>query len=213
MFSRYLQLVDIFRWVIELRRVDIFHETFLVLQYQYSPQIGRHEVIYHIFAYSNIHMKMGRIDYYPMVPNSDLLMSNNNADWSEFYWDIEEYFLQKMLEPHGRYVSIYLFIDANHAGNALTRHSHNGSIMFIHNAPIICLYKKQSMVEVDTFGSEFVALMICNNLIVTLIYKLSMFGVRFEGPVYIFCYNCGVVRNMSILESVIHKKHHTINYL
>ena len=39
-----------------------------------------------------------------------------------------------------------------------------------------------------------------------------MFGVRLEGPEYIFCDNRGVMKNMSILESLIHKKHDEINY-
>ena len=43
-------------------------------------------------------------------------------------------------------------------------------------------------------------------------YKLRVFGVRLEGPAYVFCDNSGVVNNMSIPESVLHKKHNTINY-
>ena len=39
-----------------------------------------------------------------------------------------------------------------------------------------------------------------------------MFGVRLEGPAYIFCDNRGVMKNMSILESLIHKKHDEIKY-
>ena len=47
--------------------------------------------------------------------------------------------------------------------------------------------------------------------IVLLKYKLRMFGVILEGPAYGFCDNCGVVKNMSNPESVLHKKHDLIN--
>ena len=39
-----------------------------------------------------------------------------------------------------------------------------------------------------------------------------MFGVILEVPAYVFCDNSGVVKNMIILESVIHKKHNVIKY-
>ena len=38
------------------------------------------------------------------------------------------------------------------------------------------------MVEAETFGSEFVTLYICKELIVVLRYKLRMFGVPLDGP-------------------------------
>ena len=63
-----------------------------------------------------------------------------------------------------------------------------------------------------TFGSEFVALRICKELITALSYKLRMFGVPIDGPANIFCDNRGVVKNVSIPESTLMKKHNAINY-
>jgi hypothetical protein len=39
-----------------------------------------------------------------------------------------------------------------------------------------------------------------------------MFGVPSEGPANVFCDNCGVVKNVSIPESTLMKKHNAINY-
>jgi hypothetical protein len=39
-----------------------------------------------------------------------------------------------------------------------------------------------------------------------------MFGVPIEGPMNVFCDNRGVVKNDSILESTLMKKHNAINY-
>ena len=68
------------------------------------------------------------------------------------------------------------------------------------------------MVNADTFGSKLAALRICKDLVVVLSYKLRMFGIRLEGPAYFFCDNRGFVKNMSIPESVPHKKHNTMIY-
>ena len=117
-----------------------------------------------------------------------------------------------MPEPRGHSVIISAFVDANHAGNVVTRRSHSGIFIFFQNALIIWFSKRQNTVESATFGSEFVALRICKDLIVALRYKLRMFGVPVDGPANVFCDNRGVVRNVSIPESTLMKKHNAINY-
>jgi hypothetical protein len=39
-----------------------------------------------------------------------------------------------------------------------------------------------------------------------------MFGVPIDGPAQVYCDNQGVVKNTSIPESVLSKKHNAINY-
>jgi hypothetical protein len=39
-----------------------------------------------------------------------------------------------------------------------------------------------------------------------------MFGVPIQGPSLVYCDNQGVVKNVSIPESVLSKKHNAINY-
>jgi hypothetical protein len=67
-------------------------------------------------------------------------------------------------------------------------------------------------VEAATFRSEMVALRICKELIVAIHYKLRMFDVEIDGPVNVFCDNHGIVKNVSILELMLMKKHNAINY-
>ena len=66
--------------------------------------------------------------------------------------------------------------------------------------------------ETSTFGSEFVALRTARDLIISMRYKLRMFGIPIEGPAQVFCDNQGVVKNTSLPESVLTKKHNAINY-
>ena len=61
--SRYLQLIGIYRWVVEIGRVDIFLEVSLLSQYQVGPRLGHLKVIYSVFAYLKKHKDMGKLDY------------------------------------------------------------------------------------------------------------------------------------------------------
>ena len=117
-----------------------------------------------------------------------------------------------MPDPLGHPVNIYTFVDANHAGNVVTRRSHTGVLLFVQNSPIVWLSRRQNTVETSTFGSEFVALRTARDMIISMRYKLRMFGVPLEAPATVFCDNQGVVKNTSIPESVLTKKHNAVNY-
>ena len=79
-------------------------------------------------------------------------------------------------------------------------------------APVIWYSKRQTTVESSTFGSEFVALRIATELIISLCYKLRMFGVKIDGPANVFCDNEAVYKNSSNHESQLKKKHNLICY-
>ena len=49
-------------------------------------------------------------------------------------------------------------------------------------------------------------------MIVALRYKLRMFGIPVIGPASVLCDNQGVVKNTSIPESTLSKRHNSINY-
>ena len=78
-----------------------------MLQYQVNPQVGSLEVLYYIFDYLKIDMKMVRIGYDLIDPNIDLSVFNNNVYWKEFHRNIEEELLPKMQDPRGMDLSIY----------------------------------------------------------------------------------------------------------
>ena len=91
----------------------------------------------------------------------------------------------------GRSVHTTCFVDANHAGNVVTRLSHTGVLIYLMNTPIIWFPKKQNTAESSIFGLEFVAMRISRDLIVALRYKLGMFGVPLDGPADVMCDNQG----------------------
>ena len=63
-----------------------------------------------------------------------------------------------MPEPLGKEVAIRCFLDADHAGEKLTRRSCSGFIIFLQRAPTCYCSKRQNTVETSTFGSEFMAM-------------------------------------------------------
>ena len=133
-------------------------------------------------------------------------------DWSAFYDNLDEELPPRMPEPLGNAVNIHVFVDANHAGNVVTCRSHTGILLFVQNSAIIWVSRRQNTVETSTFGSEFVALRNARDVIIALRYKLRIFGVPLDGPAEVYCDNQGVVKNSSIPESVLIKKHNAINY-
>ena len=138
--------------------------------------------------------------------------ASGKTDWKDFYGDIKDELPPGMPEPLGKSAHSTCFVDANHAGNVVTRRSHSDVLIFVTNAPIIWFSKKQNTVESSTFGSEFVALRIARDLIVALRYKMRMFGVPLDGPTDGMCDNQGVVNNASLPQSTLGKKHNTVNY-
>ncbi|KAI2489309.1 Reverse transcriptase (RNA-dependent DNA polymerase) [Fragilaria crotonensis] len=180
MGSRFLQLIGILRWAIELGRLDIFVEVSQLSQHQALPRRGHLEALYHIFAYLKKHENGARIVFDPKT-----LISMNVCST---LMPIGEIFT-------GTYVRNYPRTCQNQK-----------------NAPIIWFSKRQNTVESSSFGSEFVALRAAKDMLVALRYKLRMFGVPIDGPANIFCDNNGVVKNTTIPESMLAKKHNAINY-
>ena len=129
---------------------------------------------------------------------------------SSLYPDAQEEFPPNAPKPRGKPVQINCFVDSDHAGDRITRRSHTGIILYLNTAPITWYSKKQTTVESSTFGSEFVALRLSAEQIISLRYKLRMFGIPIDGAANVFCDNESVFKNASIAESRLKKKHNSI---
>ena len=116
-----------------------------------------------------------------------------------------------MPEPLGEGVYISCFVDADHAGNNITRRSHTGIITYLNCAPIIWFSKRENTVESSTFGSELIALKQAVDMIEGLIYKLQMFGIPIIGEARILCDNQAAVKSGSNPDTRLQKKHNSIS--
>jgi hypothetical protein len=78
----------------------------LLLQYQANPRFGHLEAIYHIFAYLKKHPDMGQLAYDLMRPVIDELIFHHNAEWKDFYGNVEEELPPNMPQLQGHLVEV-----------------------------------------------------------------------------------------------------------
>ena len=215
----YQNVIGILRWVCELGRLDIVHEVSILSQYLAQPRMGHLQQAVNIFYYlkhnnrSYIVMDPTRFDveWKPRVEGEHSPLERAKA-MKDLYPDAAQLLPHNIPEPRGEEVDINLFVDADHAGNRVTRRSHSGIIIMLNMAPVMWFSKKQNTIETSTFGSEITALRIATELVESLVYKLRMFGVPIAGPTKVFCDNESVVKSTSIPESRLKKKHNSIAY-
>lgn len=172
-------LIGILRWISELGRIDITFEVSILSQYLAQPRTGHLQQALNIFFYLKHNTKFWLqldptrfdINYIPRN-NKDLPPSERAKAMKELYPDAIEHIPHNMPEPRGKEIDINVFVDADHAGNQVTRRSHTGIIIMVNMAPIIWYSKRQNTIETSTFGSEFIALKIATELTESLRYKL-----------------------------------------
>jgi hypothetical protein len=185
--NRCQQLIGALRWACELGRIDILFEISLLASHTAMPRQGHLEAAWHVFAYLKQHLNSTIVfdERLPCVKENAFLQ----VDWGDFYGTKKEEMPPKMPTARGNSVRISCFVDADHAGNLVTRRSHTGTLVFVNNALISWCSKRQNTVECSTFGSEFVALHIAVEQLEALRYKLRMFGVSIDGPADVHCDN------------------------
>ena len=142
----------------------------MLARFLVQPHEGQLQQALHILAYLKAHNKSTMVynDMKATIAESKFM----RQDWTEFYRDAKENIPPNAPEARGNTAQLNCFIDANHAGDHITHHSHKGILIFLNRAPIIWFSKWQNMVETLTFGLEFIALKIAMEMIEALRYKL-----------------------------------------
>ena len=204
-------LIGILRWVVELGRIDIGYEVSVLSRYLAQPRTGHLVQALHMFKYLEIHNQNElALDpaYHDVVDPQ--FVEEKIKRMKQMYPDAQEDFPPNAPAPRGNVIELNCFVDSDHAGDKVTRRSQTGIILYCNTAPVIWYSKRQNTVESSTFGSEFVALRIASELIISLRYKLRMFGIPIISPANVFCDNEAVYKNASFAESRLGKKHNSI---
>ena len=209
--ANYFQsVIGVLRWAVELGRVEITTEVSMLSSHLALPRAGHLIGAFHIFGYLE-KKHNARMVFDPTYPIIDK-RSIPTHDWTDFYGNVEEAIPSNAPTPYGKEVVTRCFVDADHAGDKLSRRSRTGFIIFINGAPIVWYSKRQATIETSTFGSEFVAAKVATETIRGLRYKLRMLGVPIDGPTYFFGDNMSVITNITVPESVLRKKSNSIAY-
>lgn len=209
----YQNVIGILRWLVELGRIDIAYEVSILSGYLAMPRTGYLQQALYIVKYIDIHSS-NELTFDPQeyFINSELRNEarRKRLAMSALYPDAEELLPTNAPDPREESVQINCFVYSDHAGDRITRRSHTGILIYINKAPISWFSKKQTTVESSTFGSEFVALKLATEQIISSRYKLMMFGIPIDGFANIFCDNKSVFLNASVAESRLNKKHNLV---
>ena len=204
----YMELIGMLRWAVELGRIDITCETSMMAAYSAAPREGHLDAVFHMFAYLGSHDRSRLVFDHTYVEEYNEI----DLDWTPFYPDAKEAIPDRCPEPLGKPVQMTVFVDADHAGDLLTRRSRTGVLIYINRSPILWYSKKQNSIETSSFGSEFCALKTAMEMTIGLRHKLRMMGVPLDGPAHFRVDNMSVVHNSSRPESTLKKKSNAIAY-
>ena len=115
----YQELIGILMWAIEIRRIDILLEVFLLSSHLLLPHVGYLQAVYRIFGYLKQVTKQ-RLYFDPKIP----IISEDRFHifyWDDFYKDAREPIPLDMQEPRGLSMSTHCLVDANHTGDKTSR--------------------------------------------------------------------------------------------
>ena len=136
------------------------------------PCCGHLDAAFHMFAF--LKAKHNAVMVFDLS-EADIDESQfTKQDWSATPYDDEctEDTPGNALGPRGIGFTIRAFVDADHAGDSITRCSRTGFIIMLNSAPIFWFSKKQTSCETSSFESEVVAMKSCCEYIRGLRYKL-----------------------------------------
>ena len=152
----------------------------------------------------------------PTIPEIDMDIFHKQ-DWifsiySSPGHELKEELPPNMPEPLGLPFLMRVYVDADHAGEFVTRRSRTGYIVFLNSAPIYWLSKKQTSCETSTFRSEFVAMKQATEYTRGLRYKLRMFGIPVTEPAFVHGDNQSVLCNTTAPQSTLKTKSNAIAF-
>ena len=138
----YQNFIGMLRWMCELGRIYILHETSILSQYLAAPRMGHLKQAIHIFHYLNRHnrtwmmMDPSRFNVEWLTEKNEYSPQERAIQMKEINVDAEEGIPHNAPEPNGNEIDTSIFVNADHAGNRVTRRSHTGIIIYGNMSPI-----------------------------------------------------------------------------
>jgi hypothetical protein len=207
----YQSLIGALQWVITIGRFDVQTAVMTLSGFRVAPRRGHLERAKRVYGYlakmrhAAIRVRTDEPDY------SDI--PDFEYDWSQtIYGNLEEEVPQDAPEPHGRFVTLTHYVDANLMHDVITGRSVTGILHLVNKTPIDWFSKKQATVETATYGSEFIAARTCVEQIIDLRTTLRYLGVPVRNKSYMFGDNKSVVDSSMQVHSKLHKRHTILSY-
>jgi hypothetical protein len=152
-----------------------------------------------------IYIRTGEPDY-STLPDQEF-------DWKRSVnGNVSEMLPSDAPKPLSKYVTLTHYYDANLFHDIITGHSVTGILHLINKTPLHWYSKKQAMVEMATYGSEFVVARTCVDQIVDLCTTLHYLGIPIQDKHYVFGDNKTVVDSLTIPHAKLHKHHNALSF-
>jgi hypothetical protein len=98
-----------------------------------KPRQGHFEALLHILSYLNLHGRSKLV----LVDDSVVKVDDEiEADWVILYPEAKEDVPSNAPKPRGKSVQTTGFVDADHAGDPVTRRSRTGIQIYLNRAPV-----------------------------------------------------------------------------
>ena len=142
--------------MVELERIDVITEALLLALQLALPRESHLDALLHVFAHlrDKHNARLALDPTYPDINLQDFI----GCDWKQYYGDVAEAIPPDALKPRGKDVDLRMYVDSNHAGEKKTRRSRTGFFIFLNNALITSLSRKQPTIKRSVFGAEFCCL-------------------------------------------------------
>ena len=116
------QQIGVLCWIVELGQINICAEVSMLVAFLATPRIGHLHAVLHVFLNSH------DCSWIVLDPSYINHGEEPTGDWFPFYPDAMEELPADAPEPLGKGMQITCFVNADHAGDMITRHSHTTSI-------------------------------------------------------------------------------------
>ena len=170
--------------------------------------------VFHVLAYLKKHINSALV-FDPTVPDIDM-ESFQKQDWKYYVYstpgvELKEEVPPNITDPLGLPFVMRKFMDADHAGETMTKRSRSGYIIFLNSAPIYWHPRKQISCETRTFGSEFVALKKSTEYTCVICYYLPIFFIPVSEPSLVYDDKKSVLCNTTAPYSTLKKNQNVIS--
>ena len=150
----YQSQIRILWWMVELGRIDINTDFFMLALHLVLPREGHSEPALKCFSYL-WGKNNSRLDLYPTYPEID------HANFQKYkcvdlYGNFKEAIPSNILEKRGKDVNLRMYVDRDHAVYKSMQISSMGLLIYMNMNSIQWLSKKQATIETSFFGVEFV---------------------------------------------------------
>ena len=136
---------------------------------------------------------------YPSINYDDFPKHN----WTKYYGEVKEVILINTHPTRGKGFNVIGYVDADLAGNKVSRRSRTGFIIYLNKALIYWFSKRQNGMECSNFGSEFIAMKLCCEYGQGLRYKIRMMGIPVVDCIFLYDDNQSVLCNTCIPNSTL----------